>query len=133
VYSEKIRPSVTSSCLSQIPHDLTWDRSRAAVVRSQRLTALAMELLVLAPYLGQHLMKILFRPFVTATCKDVSICRLQLLKWEQFITVTDLTPLLHLTASYSDVQSRVQRTAITTIAFLAKRWLLPCPESHCCS
>jgi hypothetical protein len=29
-------------CPAQIPHDLTWDRTRAAAVASQRLTAWAM-------------------------------------------------------------------------------------------
>jgi hypothetical protein len=40
-YSEKTCPSVPL-CPPQIPHDLTWDRTRAAAVGSQRLTAWAM-------------------------------------------------------------------------------------------
>jgi hypothetical protein len=39
-YSEKSCP--VPLCPPQIPHDLTWDRSRAAAVGNQRLTAWAM-------------------------------------------------------------------------------------------
>jgi hypothetical protein len=33
------KPTPVSLCSPHIPHDLTWDRTRAAAVGSQRLTA----------------------------------------------------------------------------------------------
>jgi hypothetical protein len=40
--STRIKPAPVPLCPQQIPHDLTWDRTRAAAVGSQRLTASAM-------------------------------------------------------------------------------------------
>jgi hypothetical protein len=37
--STRRKPAPVPLCPPQIPHDLTWDRTRAAAVRSQRLTA----------------------------------------------------------------------------------------------
>jgi hypothetical protein len=37
--STRRKPAPVPLCTPQIPHDLTWDRTRAAAVRSQRLTA----------------------------------------------------------------------------------------------
>jgi hypothetical protein len=37
--STRKKPAPVPLCPPQIPHDLTWDRTRAAVVGSQRLTA----------------------------------------------------------------------------------------------
>jgi hypothetical protein len=40
--STRRKPAPVPLCPPQIPHDLTWDRARAAAVGSQRLTAWAM-------------------------------------------------------------------------------------------
>jgi hypothetical protein len=40
--STRRKPAPVPLCLPQIPHDLTWARTRAAAVGSQRLTAWAM-------------------------------------------------------------------------------------------
>jgi hypothetical protein len=40
--STRRKPAPMPLCPPQIPHDLTWDRTRAAAVGSQRLTAWAM-------------------------------------------------------------------------------------------
>jgi hypothetical protein len=40
--STRRKPASVALCPPQIPHDLTWDRTRAAAVGSQRLTAWAM-------------------------------------------------------------------------------------------
>jgi hypothetical protein len=40
--STRRKPALVPLCPSQIPHDLTWHRTRAAAVESQRLTAWAM-------------------------------------------------------------------------------------------
>jgi hypothetical protein len=40
--STRRKPAPVALCPPQIPHDPTWDRTRAAVVGSQRLTAWAM-------------------------------------------------------------------------------------------
>jgi hypothetical protein len=40
--STRIKPAPVPLCPLHIPHDLTWDRTRAAAVGSQRLTAWAM-------------------------------------------------------------------------------------------
>jgi hypothetical protein len=40
--STRRKPAPVPLCPPQIPHDLTWDRTRAAAVGSQRLTASAM-------------------------------------------------------------------------------------------
>jgi hypothetical protein len=40
--STRRKPAPVPLCTAQIPHDLTWDRTRAAAVGSQRLTAWAM-------------------------------------------------------------------------------------------
>jgi hypothetical protein len=37
--STRRKPAPVPVCPPQIPHDLTWDRTRAAAVGSQRLTA----------------------------------------------------------------------------------------------
>jgi hypothetical protein len=37
--STQRKPAPVPLCPPQIPHDLTWDRTRAAAVGSQRLTA----------------------------------------------------------------------------------------------
>jgi hypothetical protein len=37
--STRRKPAPVSLCPPQIPHDLTWDRTRVAAVESQRLTA----------------------------------------------------------------------------------------------
>jgi hypothetical protein len=37
--STRRKPAPVPRCPPQIPHDLTWDRTRAATVGSQRLTA----------------------------------------------------------------------------------------------
>jgi hypothetical protein len=37
--STRRKPAPVPLCPSQIPHDLTWDRTRAAEVGSRRLTA----------------------------------------------------------------------------------------------
>jgi hypothetical protein len=37
--STRRKPAPVSLCPPQIPHDLTWDRTRAAAVGSRRLTA----------------------------------------------------------------------------------------------
>jgi hypothetical protein len=39
--STRRKPAPSSLCPPQIPHDLTWDRTQAAVVGSRRLTAWA--------------------------------------------------------------------------------------------
>jgi hypothetical protein len=39
--STRRKPAPVPLCLPQIPHDLTWDRTRAAAVGSQQLTAMA--------------------------------------------------------------------------------------------
>jgi hypothetical protein len=41
--STRRKPAPVPLCPPQVPHDLTWDRTRAAAVGSQRLTAWAME------------------------------------------------------------------------------------------
>jgi hypothetical protein len=41
-WSIRRKPAPVPLCTPQIPHDLTWDRTRAAVVGSQQLTAWAM-------------------------------------------------------------------------------------------
>jgi hypothetical protein len=41
--STRRKPATVPLCPRQISHDLTWDRTRAAAVGSQRLTAWAME------------------------------------------------------------------------------------------
>jgi hypothetical protein len=41
-WSTLIKPAPAPLCLPQIPLDQTWDRTRAAAVGSQRLTAWAM-------------------------------------------------------------------------------------------
>jgi hypothetical protein len=41
--STRRKPAPVPLCPPQIPHDLTWDRTRAAAVGSQRLTAWARE------------------------------------------------------------------------------------------
>jgi hypothetical protein len=40
--STRRKPAPVQLCPSQIPHDLTWDRTRAGTMGSQRLTAWAM-------------------------------------------------------------------------------------------
>jgi hypothetical protein len=40
--STRIKPTPVPLCPPQIPHDLAWDRTRAAAVGSQRLAAWAM-------------------------------------------------------------------------------------------
>jgi hypothetical protein len=40
--STRGKPAPVPLCPPQIPHDLTWDRTRAAAVGSQRLTASGM-------------------------------------------------------------------------------------------
>jgi hypothetical protein len=40
--STRKKPAPVPLCPPQIPHNLTWDRTRAAAVGSQRLTARAM-------------------------------------------------------------------------------------------
>jgi hypothetical protein len=40
--STRRQPALLPLCPAQIPYDLTWDRTRAAAVGSQRLTARAM-------------------------------------------------------------------------------------------
>jgi hypothetical protein len=40
--STRRKPASVSLCPPQIPHDLTWDRTRGAAVASQQLTAWAM-------------------------------------------------------------------------------------------
>jgi hypothetical protein len=40
--STRRKPAAVPLCPPQIPHDLTWDRTRAAAMGSQRLTAWAM-------------------------------------------------------------------------------------------
>jgi hypothetical protein len=37
--STRRKPAPVPLCPPQIPHDLTWDRTQAAAVGSQRLTA----------------------------------------------------------------------------------------------
>jgi hypothetical protein len=37
--STRRKPAPVPLCPPQIPHDLTWDRTRAAAVGNQRLTA----------------------------------------------------------------------------------------------
>jgi hypothetical protein len=118
------------SCLPQSPLDLTWNRSQAVAVGNGRPIALAAKFLVSAAYWGQHLMKSLFRPFISTAGKDVNICRQQLIKWERSVTVTELTPLLRLAGGFNGLQSRLQRTAVTTVTVLAKNQLHTCPEPN---
>jgi hypothetical protein len=40
--STRRKPALVPLCLPQIPHDLTWDRTRAAAVGNRRLTVWAM-------------------------------------------------------------------------------------------
>jgi hypothetical protein len=70
-------------------------------------------LLLLTPYLDQHLLNSLFRPFIFASAMYVNICNLHLIQWEQFITVRDFISLLHL-------WSRPQRTPITSTDVCAR-------------
>jgi hypothetical protein len=37
--SARIKPALVSLCPPQMPHDLTWARTRAAALGSRRLTA----------------------------------------------------------------------------------------------
>jgi hypothetical protein len=72
-YSEKTCPSAL--CPPQIPHDLTWDRTRAAAVGSQRLTAWAMA----RPFVLSYYYE-MFRPYTaiiryTFPCQNCSTAR----------------------------------------------------------
>jgi hypothetical protein len=51
-------------CPPQIPHDLTWDRTRAAAVGSQRLTAWAVARLVNAVTLIFYESSLWMKPFL---------------------------------------------------------------------
>jgi hypothetical protein len=66
--STRRKPAPVPLCPPQIPHDLTWDRTRGAAVGSQRLTAWAMA-----------------RPCISLNVCDVSNWRLWKILWIKFL------------------------------------------------
>jgi hypothetical protein len=61
--STRRKPAPVPHCPPQIPHDLTWDRTQAAAVGSQRLTALFVTKLdsIVMLFFSFHFMRL--RPF----------------------------------------------------------------------
>jgi hypothetical protein len=77
--STRRKPDPVSLCPPQIPHNLTWDRTRSAAVGSQRLTAWAMT----RPFSGN----ILWHQFKCLFWFGAVIFSLSLWSWRQSVLI----------------------------------------------
>jgi hypothetical protein len=118
--STRRKPAPLPLCLPQIPHDLTWDRTRTAAVGSQRLTAWAMHglrtrlecVLMFRP--EKHVVTLELRQLPSENFPDYYISEVGMAVGE---CITDLlqVPPQNLSNGTEENRSRIQIAGLPTI------------------